>query len=443
MFIFTFFQKYTFINFIFIIGFTLLTLYLEQSVIENSYWNLSCAYKITWIFPLPYTFLTFLGLLIPEKKDKDNQGLLDLENLREKVYVCTVTKGANIESIQRVINSMKYLNFKNSNIQFIILTDENSYTDNLKKIIGGNKLCIVPKEFKTNKAKYKSRALEYFRIINNFTSNDWILHMDEESIIDESNFEKCLQFIRKNEYKIGQGVILYNSHNYFKNKLLTVLDSIRVCDDLGRYHLQYKLLHVPIFGFHGSFLLLNGEVENKVTWDHEYSDNLTEDFAFAMKCWQEEYKCGSISGVIREVSPNNLTDFIKQRRRWFIGILTLPYWNAKFLAILWMISVFTIISTYFHLIFSIYYNFSTPLWISIISVFSFVVCLFVYLYGIFIQSIDYCQTNNIGCCQSFLTIIYHVLIGIFFIPFCPIIESYCVIYSLIRRPKQFDIINKN
>lgn len=439
MFLFTYLQKYTFIHFLLIASLVLGSLYLEKDTIENNYCNMSCIYKLAWIFPIPYTLITFLGLLIPEPQQK--QGLLDIENFNSKVYVCTVTKGNNTQAIQRVINSMKYL-CSYSHTKFIILTDDNEYTKSLKEIIPNQVgFCITPKDFKTHKAKYKSRALEYFRITHNLTVNDWVLHLDEESIIDQSNFDVCLQFIMKNKYKIGQGVILYNSHNYFKNKLLTVLDSIRVTDDLGRYNFQYKILHKPIFGYHGSFLLLNGEVENKVTWDHEHSDNLTEDFSFAMKSW--EYECGCIQAVIREVSPNNLIDFFKQRRRWFIGILTLPYCNAKLLAILWMLGVITIISTYFHFIFSIYYNFFTPMWISIISVFSFIISIYLYLYGIFIQTIDWCIESKKGCCSSILTILYHLLICIICIPVCPIIEACCIIYSIIKPPKSFDVINKS
>src|SRR5579872_475928 len=104
------------------------------------------------------------------------------------------------------------------------------------------------------------------------------------------------------------------------NILKTILDAIRVGDDLGRFTVSLCIFNRPIFGIHGSFLLINGEIENKITWDNNYSWSLVEDFAFAMKCSELGYKCGQISGIVREVSPQNLTDFIKQRRRWFCGV---------------------------------------------------------------------------------------------------------------------------
>jgi len=433
-------HRHTWVHFVFLLGCVALALFLEwpTSTTERE-WNWSCVYKLAWVFPLPYTVLTFLGLLVPERKHQANA--LDPEHART-LHVCTVTKGANLEAVQRVQKEMAYLT-KQPNIRWTILTDENEFTDNLRKvIIPGVHLCVTPKSFVTKTAKYKSRALEYFRQHIQLKDLDFVLHMDEESILDQETLGSCLQFVHKNNFPIGQGVILYNSHNYFKNWLLTVLDAIRVTDDLGRYRFQYNWAHVPFVGFHGSFLLIRGDVENKITWDHDNSANLTEDFAFAMKCWELGYRCGAIGGVVREVSPNNLFDFVKQRRRWFIGILTLPYWTAKCWALLWMLGVLTISATYFHLLFSIFYFYPTPIWISAVSAFSFVVSIFVYAYGILIQSLDWCRLQQMSVWQTVAKTGWHLVLGTICFPFCPLVESFCIVYSLLCRPKQFDVINK-
>jgi hypothetical protein len=72
-----------------------------------------------------------------------------------------------------------------------------------------------------------------------------------------------------------------------------VADAIRVGDDLSRFQLQYTYFHRPIFGAHGSFLLMNGDVENAVTWD---LGSLTEDYEFATLAWQKGRVC-SCKGV--------------------------------------------------------------------------------------------------------------------------------------------------
>ncbi len=137
----------------------------------------------------------------------------------------------------------------------------------------------VPKSFSPPKAKYKARALEYFRTHIKLTSRDWVLHLDEETFIDAYGINACLNVIeRSDKIDYAQGYIMYNHHRYWRNWFMTLGDVVRVNDDMGRYRWQAQCVGRPVFGVHGSFFLINGEVENKVTWDTE---NLTEDYWFS------------------------------------------------------------------------------------------------------------------------------------------------------------------
>jgi hypothetical protein len=139
----------------------------------------------------------------------------------------------------------------------------------------------TPAMFKTSKAKYKARSLEWFRKSQEYTSEDWILHLDEESCIDACAVQSTIDAIEKDsDMDLAQGIILYNTHNYWANAVTTYADVVRVLDDFGRYQFQWNYCRRPIFGMHGSFLLINGEVENKVTWE---TDNVTEDYWFALQ----------------------------------------------------------------------------------------------------------------------------------------------------------------
>lgn len=80
-------------------------------------------------------------------------------------------------------------------------------------------------------------------------------------------------------HKHKQGIILYNTVNYWDNPLLTLVDLVRVRDDFGRFQFAHNHLHFPIHGFHGSFMLVRGAVEHDVTWD---TSVLTEDMWFAL-----------------------------------------------------------------------------------------------------------------------------------------------------------------
>jgi hypothetical protein len=76
-------------------------------------------------------------------------------------------------------------------IHLHVLTDEPNYFPEIS--------CItVPRSFATKSAKYKARALEYFRVLMRFTQEDWILHLDEESTIDQGSLEACINFIEPN-----------------------------------------------------------------------------------------------------------------------------------------------------------------------------------------------------------------------------------------------------
>lgn len=57
---------------------------------------------------------------------------------------------------------------------------------------------ICPKDYvpKLGKARYKARALEYFRCQANLTELDWVLHMDEEATTDSLTLKSCFDLIR-------------------------------------------------------------------------------------------------------------------------------------------------------------------------------------------------------------------------------------------------------
>ena len=90
--------------------------------------------------------------------------------------------------------------------------------------------------------------------------------MDEESTTDGESLRHCIEFIRYTPHHFGQGIILYNGEGFWDNWYFTVADGIRVGDDLARFHFQNSVIHRPVFGVHGSFLMTNGEMENECTW---------------------------------------------------------------------------------------------------------------------------------------------------------------------------------
>ena len=68
----------------------------------------------------------------------------------------------------------------------------------------GLRVEITPATFKAQEARFKARSLEWFRTALQFRDDDWILHLDEESVIDKHTIRACIDFIERGEHDIGQ-----------------------------------------------------------------------------------------------------------------------------------------------------------------------------------------------------------------------------------------------
>jgi len=392
---------------------------------DSEIWNVSCWWKLPWILPLPYTLICFWGLVMPFRTPKfvydDSMPKRRLDNL----YILTVTKGDNREAVYRSWNAHKHLERLHPCVRVHVLTDEPYFFENIN--------CYTcPRSFKTAGSKYKARALEWYRQTMRYTEHDWVLHLDEESVIDDESVKRVLEFIwYEHDYHWGQGVILYNQFNYWKNWIFSVADGIRVGDDLARFQLQYSYVHRPIFGCHGSFLLCNGAVENEISWD---LGSLTEDYEFAMQAWVLGYKCGKVPGLVREQSPLDLLGFLKQRRRWFIGILRLPYFLPRLWAGFWLVGSLALYGTIASIPLGMAFEYATPRWFGLMKDFSFVNFVYLYLLGTVIQDIDK-KLNP-------LLIILKVPVTFVIQFIASILEAASVTYGVISPPVGFDVIKK-
>lgn len=392
---------------------------------DTELWNVSCWWKLAWIMPLPYTLICFWGLVMPFRTPKflydESMPKRRLDNL----YILTVTKGDNREAVYRSWNAHKHLERLHPSVRVHVLTDEPYFFENIN--------CYTcPKNFKTAGSKYKARALEWYRQTMRYTEHDWVLHLDEESVIDDESVKRVLEFIwYEHDYHWGQGVILYNQYHYWKNWIFTVADAIRVGDDLARFQLQYSYFHRPIFGAHGSFLLSNGAVENEVTWD---LGSLTEDYEFAMQAWALGYKCGKVPGLIREQSPMDLIGFLKQRRRWYVGIRRLPHFLPKMWAMFWTVGSLSLYGTVASIPLGLLFPYSTPRWFGIIKDFSFVNFVYLYVIGILIQDIDKKTHPVLIMARVPVTLIVQFIASV--------LEAASVTYGIISPPQGFDVIKK-
>lgn len=116
---------------------------------------------------------------------------------------------------------------------------------------------VVPKDYKTKSgAMFKSRALQYCLedSVNVLNNNDWIVHLDEETLLTENSVRGVINFVLDGKHPFGQGLITYANENVV-NWLTTLADSFRVSDDMGKLRLQFKMFHKPLFSWKGSYVV--------------------------------------------------------------------------------------------------------------------------------------------------------------------------------------------
>lgn len=116
---------------------------------------------------------------------------------------------------------------------------------------------VVPAEYKTKTgAMFKARALQYCLEdnVNILADTDWIVHLDEETLLTENCVCGILNFVQDGQHQFGQGLITYANERII-NWLTTLADSFRVADDMGKVRLQLRLFHKPLFSWKGSYVV--------------------------------------------------------------------------------------------------------------------------------------------------------------------------------------------
>ncbi|CAF0867645.1 unnamed protein product [Didymodactylos carnosus] len=279
--------------------------------------------RLLSLLPLPLVLCHTFGLLFynvfPERPDLHNSPLL-------APYICirVVTRGDYPDlvrtNVKRNLDTCSKIGLDNFIVE--VVTDKliNLNTTYSQKHI---REIIVPKDYRTKTgALYKSRALQYAleKDVNVLRDQDWIVHLDEETLLTENSLRGILNFVNDGQNSIGQGLITYANENIV-NLVTTLADSMRVGVDMGCLRFCLKQLHKPPFLFKGSFVVCQAACELNVTFDNGKAGSIAEDTYFAMSAMAKNYRFGWIEGEMWEKSPFTIWDFLQQRKRWLQGIL--------------------------------------------------------------------------------------------------------------------------
>lgn len=181
---------------------------------------------------------------------------------------------------------------------------------------------VVPFNYRTSKKTlYKARALQYCLEdnVNTLDDGDWIVHLDEETVLTKASVIGILNFIEKGTASFGQGIISYANEEIFC-WVTTIFDFARVGADYGILRFCLKYFRKPVFSWKGSYVVCNAGAEKNVSYDFGIEGSIAEDCFFGLTAWKLGYSFDFIEGEMWEKSPFSLTDYIKQRKRWIQGI---------------------------------------------------------------------------------------------------------------------------
>ncbi|KAL4221537.1 Beta-1 [Mactra antiquata] len=301
---------------------------------------------------------------------------------------------------------------------------------------------VVPSEYRTpNNSLFKARALHYCLStnINILSRDDWIVHLDEETLLTEGVIHGIVDFISKPDSNIGQGVITYAGCG-IENWVTTLLDGVRVAIDHGLFRFGLEFLKIPVFGFKGSFVVVKTGIEQQVGFDFGPKECIAEDLRFALTAWSQGYKFDFIHGIMKEKSPFSISDYMKQRKRWFIGHYhiiwsnTLPLHCKIFLLPMNIVNMF-LWTNIFGIILSQFVP--TPLmkWQLLMYAFLTVHILFMLVFGNFKS---FCYKRYSLCFRIFISFFAQLML-----PVLMVVEPLVTLQGLRDRNKiSFDIVKK-
>ncbi len=396
-------------------------------------------------FPCFMHILLVLSGLIPMRLNNAPSQVF----LKDKVIHFTfVSRGTNRDALFRSVSQLSSLckEFKmpkqSYTIRVLIETDVDlEGIDDVVKFIIPNDyvLTYVNQNRQREATKYKARALHYMTDVMSPGDNEWIVHLDEETVFGYKTLNQLCHFVSKASTKdVGQGIITYDSNKYrgWQHMVTTLADSMRTSIDASIFRLQF-MFGVPIFGIKGSFIVVNAQAEKEVGFNYGHDINITEDAFFALMCWDRGFKFHFIPAIMKEQSPHSFSDFIKQRCRWLTGLSLVsasPQIQKshrrvlKVMVTLWKLSIMSWIPLFI----TFFISFDTLNFFNIMNKAVLSVYIYEYLWGTVIKHRDF------PLIKCFFQVIF-----VFPIPLFPLLECMAILRAMCCPDKGFHIVQKN
>jgi len=342
-----------------------------------------------------------------------------------------ITTKGNIGIVQETVNRVNQvcdeIDYKKCEVWAVTDADEK---------FDGCRTIVVPSNYSCKGAIHKGRALQHaveIRRKEKKNTNDiYIFHLDDESLITKQTLCSILSYLEGEPKPISEGLIIYPVQQKEELKVSNLMDTLRpfCCYEC----LAFMSGGNPAY-IHGSNLLVRSDVEDEVGWTN--GETLAEDTLFAInaKLKYGPNIFGWHGGVVEEKSPLTLKDLIRQRRRWFYGlIMNLKYFQTKEKirqigrALIWTSGLVSGIASVFA--FFIYQN--IPFELKVFFSATTLMWLFSYQIGAYLNGKYLPLKRRISF--HFLTFVSSVIIGI--------LECLTPVISMLKKPKTFEVIKK-
>jgi cellulose synthase/poly-beta-1,6-N-acetylglucosamine synthase-like glycosyltransferase len=188
---------------------------------------------------------------------------------------------------------------------------------------------VVPADYRTKLGtKLKARALHYMverrrEGVNRETGRTFIVHFDEESVMEPSELRKLFAYLHGTDKKLTEGPIFYPLDYGEATVLCRAMEAQR---PIGCFECRTLMQRGIPLHLHGSNLVIEEELENELGWDIgtlEGEPFIAEDYVFGVRAFLKEGSeiFGWHGAVMHEQPPLSVKSAFNQRRRWILGVL--------------------------------------------------------------------------------------------------------------------------
>ena len=394
---------------------------------------------ILWVLAFVPAVFEMAGLMMWRSARAQEQYIPNLTCWR------IVSRGINTEALYNTIMSCRkeMANLPLFPYMIEVVVDTVPPGDELPPAASDLRYIVVPKGYTTpNNSHAKARALNYALWNSPLPADAWLVHMDEESHPTASSITGIAAAIREEEIsgrlRIGQGTITYH-RDWSSHPFFTLADCIRTGSDLGRLYVSMRI-GAPLFGLHGSFILVRNDVEQELGFDIGRVGSLTEDAWWGTIAMDKGYRCRWVEGHVAEQCTFRVVDFLKQRRRWFNGMARTAMhapvsWKWRLVLgismVTWASAPFAWVYTIGHLVLGGYVS---PVIQALANV-SLAVYITTTLVGLGVNMADHDIWHPLAKLRWGLT-------WLVCLPAFSLLEASAVFYALVRPAKGFDVVKK-